>query len=89
VRILFGSNGVANASESVTVNFHNMAMNDGSSTPFATDGSEGMINYKYRVHDPRLDRFLSIDPLAPQCPHNSQYAFSENRVIDGVELEGL
>ena len=47
------------------------------------------VNYKYRVHDPRLGRFLSIDPLAPSYPHNSPYAFSENVVINAVELEGL
>jgi hypothetical protein len=34
-------------------------------------------------------RFLSVDPLSDKYPHNSPYAFSENRVIDGVELEGL
>ena len=34
-------------------------------------------------------RFLSVDPLAAKYPHNSPYAFSENRVIDAVELEGL
>jgi RHS repeat-associated protein len=49
----------------------------------------GAVSYKYRVHDPRIGRFLSIDPLAPDYPWNSPYAFSENRVIDGVELEGL
>ncbi|MBQ4822929.1 M15 family metallopeptidase, partial [Aquimarina sp. MMG016] len=47
------------------------------------------INYKYRMHDPRVGRFFAVDPLAPDYPHNSPYAFSENRVIDGVELEGL
>lgn len=47
------------------------------------------VNYKYRMHDTRIGRFLSIDPLAPDYPHNSPYAFSENRVIDGFELEGL
>jgi RHS repeat-associated protein len=52
-------------------------------------GSGNSINYKYRMHDPRLGRFLSLDPLAPDYPHNSPYAFSENRVIDAVELEGL
>jgi RHS repeat-associated protein len=52
-------------------------------------GDGNSINYKYRVHDPRLGRFLSVDPLAPDYPWNSPYAFSENRVIDGVELEGL
>ena len=40
------------------------------------------------MHDPRVGRFLSLDPLAKQYPHNSPFAFSENRVIDGTELEG-
>ncbi len=52
-------------------------------------GEGNSVNYKYRVHDPRLGRFLSIDPLAAKYPHNSPYAFSENRLIDGIELEGL
>ncbi len=47
------------------------------------------LNYKYRMHDPRVGRFFAIDPLAPKYPHNSPYAFSENRLIDGIELEGL
>jgi RHS repeat-associated protein len=52
-------------------------------------GSGNSVNYKYRMHDPRLGRFLSVDPLFESYPWNSPYAFSENRVIDGVELEGL
>ena len=53
-------------------------------------GHEGTsLNYKYRMHDPRIGRFFAVDPLAPRYPHNSPYAFSENRVIDGIELEGL
>ena len=52
-------------------------------------GSGNSINFKYRMYDPRLGRFLSLDPLAKDYPHNSPYAFSENRVIDGFELEGL
>ncbi|WP_170265190.1 DUF6973 domain-containing protein, partial [Salibacter halophilus] len=51
-------------------------------------GSGNSIAFKYRIHDPRLGRFFSVDPLAKDYPHNSPYAFSENRVIDGVELEG-
>ena len=48
----------------------------------------GAVSYKFRIHDARLGRFLSLDPLSASYPHNSPYAFSENRVIDGVELEG-
>lgn len=63
---------------------------------FQGQESDGEINgernsyaYKYRTHDSRVGRFLSIDPLASEYPHNSPYAFSENRVIDGIDLEGL
>jgi RHS repeat-associated protein len=53
-------------------------------------GSEGTSYfYKYRMHDSRVGRFWSIDPLTNEYPYNSPYAFSENRVIDGIELEGL
>jgi RHS repeat-associated protein len=52
-------------------------------------GSGNSINYKYRMHDPRLGRFFAVDPLAASYPWNSTYAFSENRVIDGIDLEGL
>lgn len=41
------------------------------------------------MHDPRVGRFFAIDPLFKDYPYNSTYAFSENRVIDSIELEGL
>ena len=61
---------------------------------FAFQGQEtneqlGTVHYKYREADIITGRFWSVDPLAPEYPHNSPFAFSENRVIDGVELEGL
>ncbi|AFC26637.1 YD repeat protein [Saprospira grandis str. Lewin] len=52
------------------------------------DPDMGVV-FKYRVHDVRVGRFLSVDPLAPDYPWNSCYAFAENRVIDGIDLEGL
>ena len=41
------------------------------------------------MHDPRVGRFFAVDPLTKKYPHNSPYSFSQNRVIDGIELEGL
>jgi RHS repeat-associated protein len=52
-------------------------------------GEGNSVNYKYRMHDPRVGRFFAVDPLAPKYPWNSTYAFSENIVIDSRELEGL
>jgi len=45
--------------------------------------------FKYRQHDPQIGRFTQIDPLADKYVYNSTYAFSENRVINAIELEGL
>ncbi len=53
------------------------------------DKETGLVNYKYRMHDPRLGRFFAVDPLTAKYPFYSPYAFSGNRVIDMVELEGL
>jgi RHS repeat-associated protein len=44
--------------------------------------------FEYRIHDARIGRFLSVDPLTKTYPWNSPYAFAENRVIDGIDLEG-
>lgn len=52
-------------------------------------GVGNSINYTYRVHDPRLGRFLSIDPLSPKYPQYSPYHFSSNQPIHAKELEGL
>lgn len=52
-------------------------------------GEGNSLNYAFRMHDPRVGRFFATDPLFRNYAYNSPYAFSQNRVIDGVELEGL
>ena len=52
-------------------------------------GEGNSLNYTFRMHDPRVGRFFAVDKIASNYPWNSPYAFSENRVVDGVELEGL
>ncbi len=52
-------------------------------------GEGNSMNYKYRMHDPRVGRFFAVDPLAKKYPYYSPYAFSGNRLVDCVELEGL
>ena len=61
----------------------------GQETDDEIKGEGNSIDFAFRMHDPRIGRFFAVDPLAPQYPHNSPYAFSENKVIDHVELEGL
>jgi RHS repeat-associated protein len=52
-------------------------------------GEGNSVNYTFRMHDPRLGRFFSIDPFEFAFPHNSHYVFSENIVVNALELEGL
>jgi hypothetical protein len=51
-------------------------------------GVGNSINYKFRMHDPRIGRFFAVDPLVHKYTFNSPYAFAENMVISHVELEG-
>jgi RHS repeat-associated protein len=51
-------------------------------------GNGNSVSFKYRVHDTRLGRFLSVDPLVNDYPWNSTYAFAENMVVSGLDLEG-
>ncbi len=40
------------------------------------------------MYDPRLGRFLSVDPLASKYAYLTPYQFASNRPIDGVDLDG-
>tara|TARA_Y100000815_G_scaffold275744_1_gene316716 strand:- start:35017 stop:35988 length:972 start_codon:yes stop_codon:yes gene_type:complete len=51
-------------------------------------GEGNSLNYKYRMHDPRVGRFFAVDPLTAKYPHYSPYSFSGNKVIAYKELEG-
>lgn len=54
--------------------------------------SKGLGNqqdYGMRIYDPRLGRFLSIDPLSYKYQSLTPYQFASNRAIDGIDLDGL
>jgi RHS repeat-associated protein len=52
-------------------------------------GEGNAYSFEYRIHDPRVGRFLRLDPIFRDYPWNSPYVFAENRVIQGVDFEGL
>lgn len=61
---------------------------------YTTQGQEkqletGWSSFKWRNYDPTMGRFFNIDPLAEKFSYNSTYAFQENKIGSGRELEGL
>jgi RHS repeat-associated protein len=46
-------------------------------------------DYGMRIYDPRVGRFLSVDPLTPKYPELTPYQFASNRTIDGIDRDGL
>jgi RHS repeat-associated protein len=51
-------------------------------------GIGNSIEFRERIYDSRLGKFLSIDALSKELPWNSSYAFAENRTIEGIDFEG-
>lgn len=52
------------------------------------DSETGTQDYGFRIYNPSLGKFLSVDPLSDEYPWNSTYAFAENKPINGIDLEG-
>ena len=58
------------------------------SQEFTKDLSINVHEWKFRMSDPSIGRFWQVDPLAQDYVYNSIYAFQENKLGMGVELEG-
>ena len=52
-------------------------------------GEGNQQDYGMRVYDPRIGKFLSVDPLTKSYPELTPYQFASNRPIDGIDLDGL
>ncbi|WP_281323440.1 RHS repeat-associated core domain-containing protein [Flavobacterium aestivum] len=52
-------------------------------------GEGNSLNYTYRMHDPRIGRFFSRDPLEKYYAEQTPYQFSSNAPIHARELEGM
>ena len=46
-------------------------------------------DYGMRIYDPRIGRFLSVDPIAHDYPWYSPYQFAGNSPIKYIDLDGL
>ncbi|HEY4063621.1 MAG TPA: RHS repeat-associated core domain-containing protein, partial [Puia sp.] len=51
-------------------------------------GDGDQIDYGMRVYDPRVGRFLSVDPLSKSYAQLTPYQYSGNSPISGIDLDG-
>jgi RHS repeat-associated protein len=52
-------------------------------------GEGDQQDYGMRIYDPRLGRFLSVDPLTKSYPMLTPYQFGSNDPIESVDADGL
>ena len=54
-----------------------------------TSGDGNQYDYGFRIYNPRVGRFLSVDPLMKEYPWYTPYQFAGNIPISKIDLEGL
>ena len=52
-------------------------------------GSQMIQDYGFRIYNPTIGKFLSVDPLAPDYPWYTPYQFAGNKPIWAADLDGL
>jgi RHS repeat-associated protein len=61
---------------------------NGKENDIEVKGDGAHLDYGFRIYDPRLGRFLSIDPLTKNYPWYTPYQFAGNNPIAFVDLDG-
>ena len=52
-------------------------------------GGGTTYDYGFRIYNPNLGRFLSVDPLSKSYPWYTPYQFAGNKPIVAIDLDGL
>jgi RHS repeat-associated protein len=52
-------------------------------------GEGNQLDYGFRIYDPRVGKFLSVDPLTKKYPELTPYQFASNTPIQAIDLDGL
>ena len=62
---------------------------NGKENDWEAKGAHNQLDYGMRIYDPRLGRFLSVDPLTRDYPWYTPYQFAGNKPIWAIDLDGL
>ncbi|MBT2563802.1 AHH domain-containing protein [Pedobacter sp. ISL-68] len=52
-------------------------------------GTGNQQDYGMRIYDPRIGKFLSVDPITKQYPELTPYQFASNTPIAAIDRDGL
>jgi len=52
-------------------------------------GSQVIQDYGFRIYNPSIGKFLSVDPLSPEYPELTPYQFAHNTPIWAIDVDGL
>jgi RHS repeat-associated protein len=62
---------------------------DGKENDNEVKGEGNQQDYGMRIYDPRVGRFLSVDPISKKYPELTPYQFASNSPIANVDIDGL
>jgi len=52
-------------------------------------GAGNQQDYGMRIYDPRIGKFLSVDPMTSKYPELTPFQFASNNPIGNIDLDGL
>jgi RHS repeat-associated protein len=55
----------------------------------ATEWGQTSYDYGFRIYNPEIAKFLSVDPLTKDYPWYTPYQFAGNTPIQAIDLDGL
>ena len=70
-------------SENYRYGFNNMERDE------EMKGKGNSVNFEYRMHDPRIGRFFTVDKASAVYPHRSPFNFAANNPVTLMEVLGL
>ena len=62
---------------------------NGKETDNEVYGEGNVYDYGFRIYNPRIGKFLSVDPLTASYPWFTPYQFSANDPIRNIDIDGL
>ncbi|MCZ8285181.1 MAG: RHS repeat-associated core domain-containing protein [Bacteroidia bacterium] len=74
---------------SFTSSSYRYGFNGKENDPEGMGGGGSTYDYGFRIYNPNLGRFLSVDPLTDSYPWYTPYQFAGNKVIEAIDLDGL